>query len=144
MLFICTGNMCRSAAAEKLTLQLGGKAGLEARSRGTAAGAFGAMPRYVREFLAAEGLRDIEHKPALIAEADVDWADLILVMENHHYEVLADRFPQSMRKMQLFLDYCDGSEEKELEDPMGKGPAAFNEILGRIKACVVKLVEKAK
>jgi protein-tyrosine phosphatase len=143
VLFVCTGNMCRSAAAEKLALHLGGKAGLEARSRGTAAGP-GAMPRPVREFLAAQGVPDLAHKPELIMEADVDWADLILVMENHHYEVLAERFPQSMRKMQLFLDYCNGGEEQELEDPMGKGDAAFAEVLGKVKAGVVKLVEKAR
>src|ERR1035437_101149 len=136
VLFICTANMCRSAAAEKLALHLGGKA-LEARSRGTEVGPYGAMPRSVREFLAGEGVQVGEHKPALIAETDVDWADLILVMENRHYEILADRFPQSMRKMQLFLDYCDGSEEAELEDPLGKGTEVFNNVLGRIKAGVI-------
>lgn len=140
-LFICTGNMCRSPAAEKLLLAKGA-AGIEARSRGTAAQPYRAMPGQVKDFLEKNGITDLEHRPALVSELDVDWADIILVMENHHYEVLAERFPQSARKMHLFLEYCEGGEGAQLKDPMGKGDEEFERVLGVISGTVDVLVKR--
>ncbi|HNW44961.1 MAG TPA: hypothetical protein PKI19_10685, partial [Elusimicrobiales bacterium] len=73
-------------------------------------------------------------------ETDVDWADVILVMENHHYEALAEKFPQSMRRMHLFLDYCNGTDGAGLEDPAGRSREVFDKVLTAIAAGVKKLV----
>ena len=141
VLFICTGNLCRSPAAEKMLLHTGG-ADFAARSRGTAAQAYSSMPIQVRTFLERIGVPDTEHKPALVSEADIDWADVILVMENHHSDTLAYRFPQSSRKTSLFLDYCTGSSGRELRDPMGKSDRVFNKVLEEIRKAVEMLVKK--
>jgi len=132
--------MCRSPAAEKLLAHYGGAKGFEARSRGTAAQPYCKMPRQVTGFLARQGVTDLAHKPALAAEADIDWADLVLVMEGVHRDILADKFPQSMRKTQLLLDYCGGAGD--LRDPMGKGDEVFEEVLGQINDGVKKIIEK--
>ena len=132
--------MCRSPAAEKLLAHYGGAAGFEARSRGTAAQPYCAMPRQITAFLARQGVTDLAHKPALAAEADIDWADLVLVMEGVHREILADKFPQSMRKTQLFLDHCGNGGE--LRDPMGKSDVVFEEVLKQINDGVKKIIEK--
>jgi protein-tyrosine-phosphatase len=55
-------------------------------------------------------------------------------MEEAHREVLADMFPQSMRKTQLLL------EDKDLEDPMGKEDRVFKEVFGKIREAVKRLV----
>jgi len=141
VLFVCTGNMCRSPAAEKMLLHAGG-AGFEARSRGTAAQAYCTMPRQIGAFLNRIGISDIAHTPALAAEEDINWADLILVMENHHFEELAEKFPQSQRKMHLFLEYCEGKAGKELRDPMGKSDLVFDEVLEEIRNAIEQLVKK--
>ncbi len=130
--------MCRSPAAEKLLAHYGGAAGFEARSRGTAAQPYCAMPRQITDFLTRHGVTDLAHIPTLAAEADIDWADLILVMEGMHRDILADKFPQSMRKTQLLLDHC--GEGGDLRDPMGKGDAVFEEALEQINRGIKKLV----
>ncbi|MDD5208184.1 MAG: hypothetical protein PHV36_02240 [Elusimicrobiales bacterium] len=140
VLFICTGNMCRSPAAEKLLALYGGAAGFETRSRGTAAQPYCKMPRQITEFLTKQGVSSLEHKPALAGEADIDWADLILVMEGMHRDILADKFPQSMRKTQLFLDYV--GESGDLRDPMGKSDKVFEEVLQQIQEAIKKIVSK--
>jgi len=132
--------MCRSPAAEKLLAHYGGAKGFEARSRGTAAQPYCKMPRQVTDFLARQGVTDLAHKPALAAEADIDWADLVLVMEGVHRDILADKFPQSMRKTKLLLEYCGGNGD--LRDPMGKGDEVFEEVLGQINDGVKKIIEK--
>lgn len=129
--------MCRSPAAEKLLTLYGAAAGFEARSRGTAAQPYCRMPARVESFLKRAGAADTAHNPALVAEEDVNWADLILVMENPHREILADRFPQSMRKTRLFLDYC--GQGGELADPMGKSDAVYEAVLRKIDEAVKKL-----
>ena len=132
--------MCRSPAAEKLLAHYGVAAGFQARSRGTAAQPYCKMPRQVTDFLARQGVTDLAHKPALAAEADIDWADLVLVMEGVHRDILADKFPQSMRKTKLLLEYCGGNGD--LRDPMGKGDEVFEEVLGQINDGVKKIIEK--
>ncbi len=134
--------MCRSPAAEKLLAHYGGAAGFEARSRGTAAQPYCKMPRQITEFLGRQGVTALEHKPALAGEADIDWADLILVMESVHRDILADKFPQSMRKTQLFLDYI--GESGELRDPMGKSDKVFEEVLRQIQEAIKKIVAGKK
>ena len=132
--------MCRSPAAEKLLVHYGGSAGFEARSRGTAAQPYCKLPRQIADFLARQGVADLAHKPALATEADIDWADLILVMEDVHRDILADKFPQSMRKTRLFLDYCgDGGN---LRDPMGKSDKVFEEVMQQLAEAIRKLVKK--
>lgn len=132
--------MCRSPAAEKLLAHYGGAAGFEARSRGTAAQPYCKMPHQITDFLTRQGVTDLTHKPELVAEADIDWADLILVMEGVHRDILADKFPQSMRKTQLLLDYC--GESGDLKDPMGKSAKVFEEVLAQIAEAIKKIIAK--
>lgn len=134
--------MCRSPAAEKLLAHYGGAAGFEARSRGTAAQPYCRMPRQITDFLTRQGVADLAHKPELVAETDIDWADLILVMEGVHRDILADKFPQSMRKTHLFLDFCGGSGD--LRDPMGKSDKVFEEVLQQIDTAIKDIVKKQR
>lgn len=139
VLFICTGNMCRSPAAE-LLLRHYGAAGFEARSRGTGVQPNFGLHKKMAALLKADGVTALAHKGSLVMEPDIDWADLILVMEEGHRDALADQFPQSMRKTQLLLDYAGPGGD--LEDPMGKDDKVFAQVFETIKAAVLKLIEK--
>jgi len=141
LLFICTGNMCRSPAAELMLEHIGGEE-FQARSRGTQAQAYSRMPRPARAQLYRMGITEINHTPELVTEPDIEWADLILVMENRHFEELAEKFPQSQRKMHLLLDYCGGTSGKEVRDPMGGSEKLFEEVLAEIREAVTALVRK--
>jgi protein-tyrosine phosphatase len=132
--------MCRSPAAEKLLLHYGSGKGFEARSRGTAAQPYSAMTEAVAEFLAGEGVRNLSHKPALVRNEDIDWADLVVVMEEAHREALSEHFPQSIRKTRKLLEFL--ADDGDLQDPMGKGPEVYAEVMGKIKEAVVKIIEK--
>ena len=138
VLFICTGNMCRSPAAEKLLLHYGAGRGFEARSRGLGVQPGFGLHKKMAALLKAEGVTDLAHKGSLVTEPDADWADRILVMEEAQQDALGDMFPQSMRKTARLLG------EEDLEDPMGQDEGKFKEVFEKIKEAVRKLAEGEK
>jgi len=138
VLFICTGNMCRSPAAEKLLNFYGGAAGFQARSRGLGVQPGFGLHKKMAALLKAEGVTDLAHKGSLVTEPDADWADRIFVMEEAQQDALGDMFPQSMRKTARLLG------EEDLEDPMGQDEKKFKEVFEKIKEAVRKMVEEKK
>lgn len=125
--------MCRSPAAEKLLAHYGAGR-FEARSRGLGVQPGFGLHKKIAALLKADGITALAHKGSLVMEPDVDWADLIIVMEEGQRDALGDMFPQSMRKTQLLLG------EEDLEDPMGKDDAKFREVFEKIKEAVKRLV----
>lgn len=138
VLFVCTGNMCRSPAAEKLLAHYGSAKGFQARSRGLGVQPNFGLHKKMAALLKAEGVADLGHKASLVTEPDVDWADLILVMEEAQQDALGELFPQSLRKTELLLER--GGASGDLEDPMGKSDEKFKEVFGKIRDAVKKLV----
>ncbi len=152
ILFVCTGNVCRSFTAHKLLehfqKQSGGPPVFEVKSCGIGVEPYFRVPAETADFLKAQGIEDVTHKPELVHEELVEWADIILVMDNMQYEVLADKFPQSGRKMHLLKEYAGDkpreecpAKDLEIRDPMGKGKKVFEKVLGEIKGCVEKIIK---
>ena len=75
ILFVCTGNMDRSPTAEDLVR---GKPGFDVRSAGTMMGA-------------RRGL----------TQDDIDWADIIFVMEDHHKNSVLEMAPEASEKVKV-------------------------------------------
>ena len=127
--------MCRSPAAAKLLALYGAGAGFEARSRGLAVQPYCRIPAQVERFLKLAGVSDTFHRSAQVAEEDIEWADLVLVMENFQAELLAEKFPQGKRKTRLLTG-------ADLQDPMGKSDAVYAAVLAMIQEAVKKIVKK--
>lgn len=136
-LFVCTANVCRSPAAERL-LELYGKAkGFQARSRGVMVEPYSKLDYRVEEFLRERGARWEGHKPSLVSEEDIDWADLVLPMSARHLGIIAELHPQAMRKMKLFLEAA--GEAGDLEDPVSLGEEDFLRVMRRLDEAVKKI-----
>lgn len=133
ILFVCTGNICRSAMAEHLLRHRAAERGLplEARSAGTAAESWYEVPAHARKLLAAAGVPPFEHKARLVTRDELRWADLVLVMTDGHREHLSEKFPEFETKVRLFLEQ-GGFGEKDVADPMGGSEAVFAACLAEI------------
>ncbi|MGY1719496.1 low molecular weight phosphatase family protein [Blastococcus sp. SYSU DS0552] len=101
VLFVCTGNICRSAAAERLLRAWSPDGGqrVEVRSAGTQARPGRAMHPRTERALARHGVRADGFASRRLSEADVDWADLVLTMTGDHRDEVVAISPRGLQKV---------------------------------------------
>lgn len=122
VLFVCTGNTCRSLMAERLLLKLAADKGLtgwESRSAGMAAERYFPVPGGVKRMLAERGTNADGHTPQLVSRELLAWADLVAPMTSGHREALLDQYPEFTSKTKLFSELA-GKGEADVADPIGQ------------------------
>ncbi|MBI5246002.1 MAG: low molecular weight phosphotyrosine protein phosphatase [Elusimicrobia bacterium] len=141
IMFVCTGNICRSATAEHLLRHWAKSRGLalETASCGTAAESWYEIPEPARRLLAAEGVPPFEHRPRLATRAVLRESDLILAMTQAHFDNIVERFPEFTGRTRLFREQA-GFGEQDVEDPMGRPDAVFADCLAVIKESLEALL----
>ncbi len=88
LLFVCTGNTCRSPMAEAIARQLSDERGLAVTASSAGTSAWDGAPASDGALLVAleEGLDLSMHRAQVLSRELVAAADLILVMSPHHGE----------------------------------------------------------
>jgi protein-tyrosine phosphatase len=140
-LFVCTGNACRSVMAQQLLARLGGPA-CEARSAGVAAEGYFQVPVGVRAALKAQGVPDFEHRPQLVTRELLAWADLVLVMERGHRELILDKFPEFRGRVHTLRGYLGRPAPEDVADPIGQADEVYAACCAEIKSCVEALLAR--
>lgn len=127
ILFICTGNVCRSLMAEILMNRLCSRARLniDARSCGIAAERYFQPPQEVWRTLSALAIEPREHQARLVTRELLEWADLALAMTRLHRETVLDLYPEFTRKVHVLRRYA-GLPDPDISDPIGQ-PLPFYE-----------------
>jgi RpiB/LacA/LacB family sugar-phosphate isomerase len=121
ILFVCTGNVCRSPMAEGLFRKLtAGRADIQIASAGITA-ARGMPPSEQAVAAMAEIGADIscQRSQPLTAEL-VQWASFIFVMTRAHREMIEMIFPEAAEKTFLLKDFDETAQfERDIADPIG-------------------------
>jgi protein-tyrosine phosphatase len=132
ILFVCTGNICRSPTAEGVLRSLGQQAGLElhVESAGVGDWHIGQPPDERSQHHARSRGYDLsEQRARQVRAEDFERFDMILAMDRGHLRALQKLAPaRHHAKIRLFV------EGRDVPDPYYGGPDGFEKVLDLVEA----------
>src|SRR5215831_11859605 len=135
VLFVCTGNICRSPTAEAVFRKFVAESGLSEAIAADSAGTHGyhiGEPPDLRstQAAAARGYDLSALRARRIERADFGRFDLVVAMDRGHLAILSRMAePSSAHKLKLMMSYASGSGEEDVPDPYYGGPQDFERLL---------------
>jgi len=145
VLFVCTGNICRSPTAHGVFLKMVDTAGLAQRVRVASAGTHdyhvGEAPDARAQAHARRRGYDLSGLRARqVSDADFATFDRILAMDRGHLRILQRRAPPGYGGLQLFMDYATPLAGPDVPDPYYGGADGFERVLDMIELAAAGLL----
>jgi low molecular weight protein-tyrosine phosphatase len=138
ILFVCTGNICRSPTAHGVFLHMVRTAGLAAQLRVDSAGTHdyhvGEPPDARAQAHARRRGYDLSALRARqVTPRDFVGFERILAMDRGHLAILRRQAPAGYAGLGLFMDYARPSPGPDVPDPYYGGEAGFERVLDMIE-----------
>lgn len=135
IIFVCTGNTCRSPMAESIAKNILKQYSIESRGIFTV----DEMPisENAKQVILENGL-ELPSNSEIFKEKDLE-ADLILTMTQNHKNELENYYGQSNNVFTL-SEYID--EELDIEDPIGGTIDNYRDTFNQIKSYIIRLNQK--
>ncbi|MDK2798811.1 MAG: protein arginine phosphatase [Clostridiales bacterium] len=150
ILFVCTGNTCRSSMAEglfKKMLEDNGIKDIEVTSAGTAVFFPSGASKHAVEVMKEKGIDLSVHQSKQINDEMIEQADLILTMTVNHQQQLLRICPQAADKIFTLKEFAYGIEDidvPDISDPFGLPKEYYEQCAKEIYLSLVKVIEKIK
>lgn len=145
IMFICTGNICRSAMAhglmEKKVKELG--LDIEVFSSGLYAEDGERATDYAISAMEEYGVDLKKHRATNTRKSKIREMDLILCATEAHKNMLLEIYPDIKDKIYTMKEYV-GEQEKNIKDPWGYGLETYKKCANEIDNCVIKIIDKEK
>jgi protein-tyrosine phosphatase len=147
VLFVCTGNICRSPTGEAVLRKLARDAGVAVEVDSAGISAYHEGEGADRRSSQAAALRGYDlsgHRSRALRPGDFQEYDLLLAMDRSHYEFMREEAPASERsKVRFFLpEYAPEAGVRDVPDPYYGGANGFETVLDLLETGCRRLLEE--
>lgn len=143
ILFVCTGNTCRSPMAAALLRHMKATGDISVKSAGVYAMDGSEATKYAIEVLQEKGIEP-NHSSALLTKDHIDWASYILTMTSSHKQLIADRFPESGKKTWSLGEFAseNGRAAADVMDPYGGSIETYRRTRDELEQLIDRVLKK--
>ena len=143
VLFICTGNICRSPVAQLLSERLASEAGLSwrASSAGIEAEIGKGMTPGASRTLASRGIRGSKHIARQLDAEMLAAADEVYALTRQHKVVIIARFPEHAAKIKVLREAA-GLPDADIDDPYGESDSVYERCAMSIQEALDVLIRR--
>ncbi|PEZ04242.1 low molecular weight phosphatase family protein [Bacillus sp. AFS018417] len=138
VLFVCTGNTCRSPMAEAL-LRHHGEKHFEVQSAGVFAAVGSDASAHAKSALEEKGI-SIAHASQQVTEELLEWSEVVLTMTTGHKQLLLAHHPEVNGKVHTLYEFVEGTN-KDISDPFGGSLAIYKATLEEMEQLVQTLLK---
>ena len=144
IMFVCTGNICRSAMAEYLLKKKAEEKGksIEIHSCGTYAEDGDYSTYEAVDTLKEDYNIDLsKHRATNITKSDIQKSDLVLCATMNHKLFVTQMFPELEGRVFTIKEYA-GEKDTDISDPWGYGIMVYRKCAGELNYLLDKIIDK--
>ncbi|MEW8324168.1 MAG: hypothetical protein AB2606_16095 [Candidatus Thiodiazotropha taylori] len=141
ILVLCYGNIYRSPLVEYLLGKSLSDTDIEIRSAGFHDKTGRSCVEEYQKLLAERGYDLTAHRSSRISQDDIEWADLIVIMDRKNWDLLSCMAPSALNKT-IWIGAFSPNLSVEVIDPYNQGNEKTRQVISQLEQCVADITAK--